>query len=561
MRSLTELAFRLNQEAANLFLLARPPRLGSRLPDSPLARMPVEFQPDPDEIRDLASEIRAHRIPLLGMTIDFGPEIRWRRDPLTGVETGTEYFRRIPYLDAKVAGDHKLIWELNRHEHLAILARAGDDDSWKECVGQLEGWLDQNPFQRGINWASALEVAFRALAWTRIYHLAGTRMEPAFRRRFLEALNQHALHIANNLSFYFSPNTHLLGEAVVLHAIGVLFPEFSGASKFEKTGRDVVAKQMDRQVHNDGSYFEQSSYYHVYALDMFLFHAQLVEPSPAHREKLSRMADFLAALLGDAILGPDRLLPFLGDDDGGRWFHPYGPRDQFARATLDAANAYLGRPNLPADTSILFPDAGIAVMRASGRQIIFDAGPFGGAGAGHSHSDTLSLVIRASGESVLIDPGTYTYTGDPQMRDWFRSSAAHNTIQIDGLNQGEIANPFRWKTKPGTRVIEWSTTPECDIAEAECSYAGFVHRRRVVFEKPNRVLVSDTILGPPGEHDVLQSWHLGSINARARVQVEGAELGEGWRSSAFGEKHLGPVLTVRKRTALPCRLAAAIHLM
>ncbi len=287
---------------------------------------------------------------------------------------------------------------------------------------------------------------------------------------------------------------------------------------------------------------------------MFLFHARLTEVSPAYREKLSRTADYL-----DALLGPERVLPFLGDDDGGRWFHPYGSRERFGRATLDAANAYLGRGN-PAPESKLFPDSGLAVMRAGDRQIILDAGPFGAGGAGHSHSDTLSLVVRAGGRPILIDPGTYAYTRDARMRDWFRSSAAHNTVQIDGLNQGETAGPFRWKTVPSVRWIEWTTTPQQDAAEAECSYAGFIHRRRVVFEKPHRVLVSDTILGPAGEHELLQSWHLGSAEARDRLQVDGGELGEAWRSGAFGEKHAGPVVTVRRRSVLPYRLNATIQL-
>jgi hypothetical protein len=553
MRSLKELAFRSYKEAQNLWLLARPPRVPGASPSAPLAGMPRGFQPDPEELRELACQIRAHRIPLLGRTIDFGPEIRWRRDPLSGVETGTPYFRRIPYLDAKRAGDHKIIWELNRHQHLVVLAQAGDDESWKECVRQLETWLDQNPFQRGINWASALEVAFRALSWARIYDLAGGRMEPQFRRRFVDALYRHALHIVTNLSIFFSPNTHLLGEGVALHALGTLFPEFPIASEFKRIGLQVVTEQMDRQVRNDGSHFEQSSYYHVYALDMLLFHARLAPPPAVYREKLARMADFL-----DALLGPDRVLPFLGDDDGGRWFHPYGPRDQFGRATLDAANVFLARPNPPAESK-MFSDAGLAVMRAGDRQVIFDGGAFGAGGAGHSHSDTLSLLARAGGQAILIDPGTYTYTGDPAMRDWFRGSAAHNTVRIDGLDQGEMAGPFRWKTKPGVRWIEWTPGSERDVAEAECSYMGFVHRRRVVFEKPDRVLVSDTIMGPSGEHDLLQSWHLGSAEARECIRVEGAELGEAWRSDVFGEKRLGPVLTVRKRTTLPCRINATLQ--
>ena len=67
-----------------------------------------------------------------------------------------------------------------------------------------------------------------------------------------------------------------------------------------------------------------------------------------------------------------------------------------------------------------------------------DAGPFGALHSGHSHSDTLSIIVRSGDEEILIDPGTYTYTGEPEWRDWFRGSSAHNTIRIDGLDQATI---------------------------------------------------------------------------------------------------------------------------
>ena len=71
----------------------------------------------------------------------------------SGIETGTLYFRRIPYLDAAGAGDHKIVWEINRHQHLVLLAQAhlfsGRDEFLREIVRQLESWLVQNPFQRG----------------------------------------------------------------------------------------------------------------------------------------------------------------------------------------------------------------------------------------------------------------------------------------------------------------------------------------------------------------------------------------------------------------------------
>jgi hypothetical protein len=156
----------------------------------------------------------------------------------------------------------------------------------------------------------------------------------------------------------------------------------------------------------------------------------------------------------------------------------------------------------------------------SGRShAIVDAGPFGPWGAGHSHADTLSIVVRSGDDEILIDPGTYTYVGDPKWRDWFRGTAAHNTVQIDGLDQATAAGPFRWANRPEVKILSWTTSAECDVLEAECRYAGFIHRRRIEFQKPDLIVIVDEIQGPPGDHEVDQFWHLGSRHALAAYSV------------------------------------------
>src|SRR5204862_2359493 len=137
-------------------------------------------------------QILAHRTPLFGYTIDTGPVTQWRRDPIGGCETPADYFRRVPFMDTARAGDHKIIWELNRHQHLVVLAKAyrlsRREEFLSEIRAQLESWFEQNPFGRGINWTSALEVAFRALSWIWIYLLLGDGMVDVFLLRLREDL-------------------------------------------------------------------------------------------------------------------------------------------------------------------------------------------------------------------------------------------------------------------------------------------------------------------------------------------------------------------------------------
>ncbi len=603
-RSARALRFRLVQELRNAARLIWPPRpavyetaalplpdgaeIGARLAGTEFARNALAA----------ADSIRAHRIPLLGAEVQFGPDIEWRRDVLHGKATGLDYFRRIPYLDFDRAGDHKLIWELNRHQHLVLLAQAhlltGRDVYLDEIWRQMESWMADNPYPRGINWASALEVAFRALSWLWIDHWAGSRMAPEFRGRFLRCLYVHGLHLDANLSVYFSPNTHLLGEAVALHALGAAFEGAPGSSDWRCRGAAILENESERQVHRDGSYFELSTYYHVYALDMLLFHALLRPPPVEYRNKLDRMGEFL-----HAMLGPAGEIPFFGDDDGGRFFHPFGRQCAYGRATLATCALYLNRADwryteddLPEQAawwmgvtkgsgagswkSRLFPDAGLAAMVCGDAQLVADAGPFGPFSSGHSHADTLSFTLRTGYGEILVDAGTYTYVTSPELRDLFRGTAMHNTVRIDGLDQAQPAGPFGWKARPETSIRAWTTARERDAFEAECRYRGFTHRRRIVWEKPGRITIADEIEGPGGEHLLEQFWHAGSpvkrvsgntfrIAGNATLTLHGnAEVEEGgafgWRSPASGIKIPAPVVRLALTTTLPFRLESSITL-
>src|SRR5580692_12715019 len=128
MRSAGELFFRLRQESANLRLYLARPRLAPiahaplSLPDPEVVAESLRGSPYARQVETLADQIVAGRLPILGFTIDF--DGHWRRDPVNGIESAPQYFRRIPYLDAKATGDHKIIWEFNRHQHWVVLAQA-----------------------------------------------------------------------------------------------------------------------------------------------------------------------------------------------------------------------------------------------------------------------------------------------------------------------------------------------------------------------------------------------------------------------------------------------------
>ncbi|MEO5924516.1 MAG: alginate lyase family protein [Bryobacteraceae bacterium] len=572
MRSQKELLFRLRQELANLGLLVAPPSWEAALagpfpqlpdPAAVAASLRIENPAHVQQVEQHAEELLQHRFRLLGLEpVQLEDAIRWRRDFLHGQETGLAYFRRIPYLDFHQVGDHKLIWELNRHQHLVVLAQAflltGRQDFLEEIPQQLDHWMQENPVQRGINWASALEVAFRALSWVLVLHLVGAQLPEDFRRRLVRSLNHHGLHLEKNLSFYFSPNTHLLGEAVVLDALGTLLPQMPHAGTWRTLGAATVQEQMRRQVRDDGSHFEQSSYYHVYAVDFFELHALLHPDTPAwYRSKLGKMLEFR-----DSLISSQGLLPLIGDDDGGRLFHPYGDRRRFGVAVREEM-AWWMVPSapVPPEGSCWFADAGLAVLRAGGAQVIVDAGGFGTGSAGHSHADTLSVVAFRNGQELLIDAGTFTYISDPEARQQFRGTASHNTLYIDSLEQADPQGPFRWNNPPIVELLYWDSSASVDILDAACKYRGFSHRRSVVFQKPDLLVVLDRVSGPEGRHRVEQRWLTPQeVSGEFLETVPEARQEPAERSCALGSRQQARRWVARYEGELPTTMVAVLRL-
>jgi hypothetical protein len=333
-------------------------------------------------------------------------------------------------------------------------------------------------------------------------------------------------------------------------------------------------------------------------------------------ERFGRMCDFLLS-----VSGLDGVAPAIGDSDDQPAFLPDAPkafldgimacaahllnREDLARAIdevpLEAA-LLLGREGLARVDSMAgkpargtkatggrgsraFPEGGYYILNGGTPGLdtycVVDCGELGlGSTAAHGHSDCLSLTLRANGKDVLIDPGTYTYHSQPEWRSYFRSTAAHNTVAVDGQSQSDMLGPFVWGRRARPFLEDVTLESYFDLVTA--SHDGYLgltdpvrHRRVVVFVKPGTLIVVD-LLSARGWHDYEQNFHLGGP---AAMRVEdgcvavstgegGAETlifspavgggtaalaaGEtrpirGWNSPRFWEKNPSQCLSVRGR--------------
>jgi hypothetical protein len=162
-----------------------------------------------------------------------------------------------------------------------------------------------------------------------------------------------------------------------------------------------------------------------------------------------------------------------------------------------------------------------------------DGGPHGFLSiAAHAHADALSLEVRHDGVDILADPGTYCYHGEPVWRQWFRSTAGHNTVEIGGESQSEPRGPFLWNAHART------TTLSCDVGEQpmqtwSAEHDGYlrlatpaIHRRSVALDSPGRRLTIVDIVDSTAPVGSVMSWHLGP---EILVDLHGAEAVISWQ--------------------------------
>ena len=566
-------------------------------------------------ILEKAERLVEGRFDLLGFQdLDFGAAVDWHLEPISQTRAPIKHWKQFDELATDETGDKKIVWELNRHQHFFRLGGAfwltGDERYAATFVRHLDSWMEQNPPGFGVNWVSSLEVALRAVSWIWAFHFFkdAQSLSPALFHKALKFLYLHGRHIEKYLSTYYSPNTHLTGEALGLYYLGTQLRLFTRSEQWRKSGEKILLSELNRQILNDGVYFEQSTWYQRYTTDFytnFLILKSLQSDDKKIPEKLTvnlqKQLDFLMY-----ITRPDGTTPLIGDDDGGRYLPLSEARATDFRSVLANGAILFGRgdykfvakeiseemlwlfgveginsfENLsavaPEKTSVSFPAGGYYIMRdgwtATDNYLLIDGGNMGALAGGHSHADSLMIDCAAGGRTFLTDAGTYTYHKSAELRNYFRSTIAHNTLSINDKNSSEPGGKFNWQTMAKTRVNSWIAEDRFDFFEG--SHDGYerfphspaVHQRSILFLKNDYWIVRDFV-ATAGANDYQLNFH---FDSDAKLQIEAAANGgscvgempekkaglrlftfgdnggwqraEGWISSCYGNRVNAPFL-------------------
>ncbi len=503
--SVPEMAFRLLDRLRLVQDKRQPPRFdipadigGPTFPaladDPPLSDSVAEW-------RLAYEDARAGKFAWFGVSWPKSDPPDWHLDPASGRRWPADIFGPdIGYRHDNDHGDVKLVWELNRLQYLqpiAALAHVTGEAGPADLVRRhISDWIARNPPFLGINWASGIELALRAVSLI----LAGSLVDLGedLRTELAKSLAAHGYFLARYPSRYSSANNHAVAEGLGLLAIGTALPALPDAADWARQGRAILERESVRQILPDGVGAEQAIAYQRFTMEMLALGAKF---GAATQSRFPQAEAFL-----DAITDPAGNSPRIGDDDEGHVWSPSlsssFPRRRESIHPLARGPEMDSRVPGNDDVKLShFPHGGYSVIREGPIHLVFDHGPLGYLSiAAHGHADALSIWLHVDGAPLLVDAGTYRYHGAGAVRDAFRGTAAHNTLTVSSADQSEIAGPFNWSRKAHCRVLSVSDTPWAVEAEHDgyVKRFGCRHRRRIESAGPLRFSVIDTLVGTGG---------------------------------------------------------------
>jgi hypothetical protein len=518
----------------------------------------------PEALLAAADRALAGRFTLFDLDdCDLGDPPQWNRDPLTHRVATSRRASRFDYQDERAVVSIKYLWEANRHLHLPVLAQAyvitGDARYALGIRQHVDSWIEQCPVGRGPNWCSALELGIRLINWSLAWQLIGGarsrlfQMQDGvdFRERWLRSVYEHARSIVSNLSRFSSANHHLIGEAAGVYVAASTWPLWPEVREWGERCRQILDDECQRQNAPDGGNREQAFAYQAVVLDFLIIaglaaRARGEDLSPLYWRRIEAMIEFLASLadvagripqVGD---GDDACVVRLAPEPG---FSPHGSLIATGAVIFERPDLAVRAGTLDSKTMTLlgvqaarrltylksraragfrprqrFSESGYYLLgTAFGTpdevRLLVDAGPLGYLSlAAHGHADALAFTLGIGDREILIDPGTYTFQAEPAWRRYFRSTLAHNTVEIDGADQSQQSGSFMWSGPAGARCIEFDATPGLQRFVGEHDgYARLadplLHRREIVFEPGRAVIDIGDTLRCEGGHTARRAWH------------------------------------------------------
>lgn len=520
----------------------------------------------------------------------------WRKldlnDWLTNPDTGYKYdnqkhWTEIPDFDPKY-GDIKYTWEKSRFGFVQTILRFDahfNQDSSAWVFGQIESWIDHNPINQGPNYRCSQETSLRLFNWMLalyFYKNSDALTEERFKKIIFNIYWQ-IKHVRSNIQFarIAVRNNHAITETLLLYTAGLLFPFFEEAKEWKESGKKWFEEEIEYQIFEDGGYLQFSFNYHRVVIQLLTWAISLAEKNGERFDAIVyQKAHASLNLLVNCQDQTSGRLPNYGSNDGSLFFNWNDVSYRDFRPALDALHFLLTgkslyihpyedmlwfgvereimnlKPLTLKDGTRSFPNAGIFTFRKDDVLIFINCVTYK---VRPLQADNLHLDIWDKGENLLVDGGSYRYNTSPDTVRYFMGTESHNTVMLGQHDQMRKGPRFIWLNWTAALYAEWKIEENNIAFEGTISafkYLGkIVHHRRVVInESANKLLVTDKLVGKSNEV-MRQLWHLLPDHKdciKIETQTEGASVVQSEKnySSTYGD--LEPCWQIEMATKSNC---------
>lgn len=536
-----------------------------------------------------------HRFKIFDTEYYYGTNIDWRLDVKNNIKSKLMLWNKINYRDSEKYGDIKYIFEINKLQQLPILAfsykKTKDKRILSEITYEILSWIDQNPYKMSINWTSSIECSYRNLSILFTYYLLYEDIKDEEAKKAIEKIIYlNGEYIIENLSLYSSANNHYLSELLGLFLTGIMYnSEDKKMKAWIKYSYNELLKEMYKQNNKDGVNKEQATWYHAAVTDIYILFIKICEVQGLRVEKkyyslLEKMCEYIMYSYGSCKVQPnvgdrdEEIILKLDIDKKYDYFKSILTSGaimfkrvdfKFFSGGIDNRNIFLfGRKGIETFNSLknkniklkdkIFVYGGYGYFYDDSSEVKFDFGKLGYLSlAGHGHADCLSFQLFKNGMGFLVDSGTYCYHTKPQWRYYFKSTAAHNTVEVNGESQSQYGGSFLWLHKADGKLLNYSINDKCSIITASHNgykKNGVSHIRTLYFVKNKFLLIQDKINNNQ-KNNFTWNYHLSNgcnlykkekhyvvTNEKESISIQfypykTVETCLGWESYRLNEKH------------------------
>lgn len=339
------------------------------------------------------------------------------------------------------------LWVYNLHyfEYLLPITKKRTQKNYKSVKNIIYDWINQNPAGFGTGW-EPYPISLRIINWIFFYDAFYSyfKKDHSFRASFIQSLYQQCFYLCFFLEFHLMAN-HLFANIKALICAGLFFKK----TDWIQRGWDLFEREIYEQILDDGGHFERCPMYHAIILNDILDIIHFIDRSNLDKtynyifnkksiliEKVERMLVWMKAMTH-----PDEDIALFGDS-AFQVSLSYHLLNHYFRQIQNKKKKVTKISNRDFDC-LFFQKSGYTVFKSRDQYLVIDGGDLGVQyNPAHAHCDLFSYEYSYKKNRFIVDSGLGNYKPS-SLRQKTRSIYSHNTVVVNGLEQGQIWKTFR----------------------------------------------------------------------------------------------------------------------